>query len=584
PWASPEQARGLTRDIDVRTDTYSLGVILYQLLTRRFPYQVVGNMQEVLQNICNAEPTRPRTICRQINDEIETIILKCLSKDRERRYQTAGELARDTRRYLAGEPIEAKRDSGWYVLRKTMKRHKAPVAFAGIFVLLSVISGITFSVLFRQASAAEQRASHSRTVLTDMVNLMELLEPGHAGDHDKLQAFIEQLKDDPLADPEVEALIYEKIGKVYKGWSDYAEAAPHLEKSLAIRQDIYEEPDARIAQGLHDLGSLYWFQGLYEQAKDYYQQALEMRRQLFEEPNEAVASTLNDLAACYDKVGDYETFDAFFDESLQMRLALLEDGQESEDIASMINNRGASLYRRGQYAEAAQQFQRSLSMMRKFRDDDDILIIRTKHNLARCLTEAGDLAQARILLFNVLAKKKERLGDEHDSVARTLHALALVKYLQDDLGPAERYCRQALDIRRSKLGSSHRATAISRHLLGLIELARGDVHAATESAEQALKVYRQGLGDDHWRVADAQSLLGDCLARQGQWAEAQDMLVPSYERLSVSLGAKQWRSVQALNRVIELYDAWGKLDEAARYRELLEEAESDDDQAEPGQP
>ena len=119
PWASPEQAEGLHEQVDLRTDVYSLGVNLYQMLTGQFPYSVSGRMRDVLDNILRVDPAPPRRLRRAIDDEVETIVLKCLQKDRERRYQTAGELARDIEHYLAGELIEAKRDSGWYLLRKT---------------------------------------------------------------------------------------------------------------------------------------------------------------------------------------------------------------------------------------------------------------------------------------------------------------------------------------------------------------------------------------------------------------------------------------------------------------------------------
>ncbi|MCK4341281.1 MAG: protein kinase [Phycisphaerae bacterium] len=117
PWASPEQAEGQPSKIDVRTDVYSLGVLFHQMLTGKFPYEVVGNMRDVLDRIMNAAPARPSTIRKQINGEIETIVLKCLQKDSERRYQSAGDLARDLEHYLAGEPIEARRDSALYLFR-----------------------------------------------------------------------------------------------------------------------------------------------------------------------------------------------------------------------------------------------------------------------------------------------------------------------------------------------------------------------------------------------------------------------------------------------------------------------------------
>lgn len=154
PWASPEQAEGSPTNIDVRTDVYSLGVILYQLLTNRFPYEVLGNMRDVLDNIVRAEPARPSTIRRKINDEVETIVLKSLSKQRERRYQSAGELGRDVHRFLEGQPIEAKRDSGWYVLTKTLKRYRAPVAVAGGSLVALVVFAVVITVLYEDAKTA----------------------------------------------------------------------------------------------------------------------------------------------------------------------------------------------------------------------------------------------------------------------------------------------------------------------------------------------------------------------------------------------------------------------------------------------
>ncbi|UYV12728.1 MAG: protein kinase [Phycisphaera sp.] len=154
PWASPEQAEGSPSNIDVRTDVYSLGVILYQLLTNRFPYEVLGNMRDVLDNIVRAEPARPSTIRRKINDEVETIVLKSLSKQRERRYQSAGELGRDVHRFLEGQPIEAKRDSGWYVITKTLKRYQAPVAVAGGSLVALIVFAVVITVLYEDAKTA----------------------------------------------------------------------------------------------------------------------------------------------------------------------------------------------------------------------------------------------------------------------------------------------------------------------------------------------------------------------------------------------------------------------------------------------
>ena len=157
PYMSPEQAEGQPSKIDVRTDVYSLGVILYQMLTRKLPYDDSGGLHAVLDRIIKTEPARPSTVRKEIDDEVDTIVLKCLAKGRDQRYQSAGELAREINHYLAGEPIEAKRDSGWYVLRKTILRKKVPLAVVTVFLISFVSSGIGFYYWRHAASQAAEK-------------------------------------------------------------------------------------------------------------------------------------------------------------------------------------------------------------------------------------------------------------------------------------------------------------------------------------------------------------------------------------------------------------------------------------------
>jgi tetratricopeptide (TPR) repeat protein len=154
PYMSPEQTRGNPDDIDTRTDIYALGIILYEILTGHYPYPVAGQMADVLKHIAETPPTPPSRewtpdsgVTRRsskhlrpgkcpIDDDLQTVVLKTLAKERERRYQSAGELGKDIQRYLANEAIEAKRDSGWYVLRKSISRHRAKIAVAASFLVL----------------------------------------------------------------------------------------------------------------------------------------------------------------------------------------------------------------------------------------------------------------------------------------------------------------------------------------------------------------------------------------------------------------------------------------------------------------
>ncbi len=163
-WAAPEQADGSAHHIDLRTDVYALGMILYYLLTGRFPYPVSGTMRQVLDHIIYTDPARPSTVgslAGRVDDELETIVLKCLSKDRERRYQIAGDLAADVRRYLAGEAIDAKRDSTLYVLRKHLHRHRIPLIIAASFCLLLGLSSIVAWTLYVSANREAEHARNS---------------------------------------------------------------------------------------------------------------------------------------------------------------------------------------------------------------------------------------------------------------------------------------------------------------------------------------------------------------------------------------------------------------------------------------
>lgn len=164
-WASPEQVECIPSGIDLRTDVYSLGVILFEMLTGQFPYPVVGTRREIEDNILHADPQKPRLIRKAIDDELETIVLKCLSKQAARRYRSAGELAADVRGYLNGDPISAKRDSGWYMFRKLAARHRA-TTIVSLSILAILVSAMTYVVFaWRMAENAVKRREASERQL-----------------------------------------------------------------------------------------------------------------------------------------------------------------------------------------------------------------------------------------------------------------------------------------------------------------------------------------------------------------------------------------------------------------------------------
>jgi len=256
PWASPEQAEGVPEKIDVRTDVYSLGVILYQMLTGgKFPYQVIGAMRDVLDNILRAMPERPSSVRRQINDEVETIVLKALSKERDRRYQNAGDLGRDIHRYLHGEPIEAKRDSGLYILRKLAGRHKRSAGVAVGFLALIVGFGIAMSVLYARAEAERRRAdenfqavrSLANTIMFDFADRIEPLRgatPARMKLLEEAQKYLAKIQVQAADDPGLArdlADAHDRVGDLQGGlfkakMGSMAAAAESYAKARAIRE------------------------------------------------------------------------------------------------------------------------------------------------------------------------------------------------------------------------------------------------------------------------------------------------------------------------------------------------------------
>src|SRR5262245_37038501 len=279
PYMSPEQVGGDASKLDGRSDVYSLGVILYQLLAGRRPYDVKRNqLADGIRIIREEDPSRLSTVSRMFRGDIETIVAKALEKERERRYQSAAELAADIRRHLKHEPIVARPPSTMYQLRKFAQRNRALVAgFAAAFVILVVgfIVGAWQAVratraerlaTARLAETQEARAKAEAVTafLQDMLSSADPVEK-MGRDVTVLQVLDDAAKKmaDPSSDtpPAVQAAVHTSLGTTYQALGLYAEAEPHLRAALETNRTLYGPEHVDVAASEHNLASLLHDQG-----------------------------------------------------------------------------------------------------------------------------------------------------------------------------------------------------------------------------------------------------------------------------------------------------------------------------------
>lgn len=591
PWASPEQARGLHGAVDVRSDVYSLGVVLYQLLTDRFPYSTAGELGEILHAIQNAEPIRPRTISPEIDDDVESIVLKCLSKEPARRYQSVGELSRDIKLYLNGEPIEAKRDSGWYVLRKTLRRYRIQMAVFSGFLLLITTSAIGASILYArsrrlvrelEASSAKLRTevSKSRQIAQFAQGMLSGIDPATAGDMDK--RLMKLVLDDAASraatefagNPEAEAAIRRTLGKAYQAIGNYPEAQTHFERALELRRQSVGDRDLETLTAMDDLAMIFGATGRLADAEKMSRAVLEARRSIQGPEHPDTLLTMAILADTLDSEGLFDQAEPLARETLDLRVRVL--GPEDFETLSSMNNLAGILMKQGKFDEAEPIFKTVIEAEKRVKGELHPDRLRTMNNLATLYYRSDRVAEAAPAFREVLALMQRVLGNDHPDTLLTMGNLATVLRDRGETDEAETTFETLIESERRVLGPKH--PTIAGHMQSLASLLgkKGDYAGAEKMLREAIAINEESLPPNHPQRVTCKLSLGACLAKMNRFEESETLLVSGLEAIKGRPDIRRAWHDSSVKSLVALYEAWdaaepgtGMDEKAAEWRAQL---------------
>lgn len=584
-YMSPEQVAGDPGALDIRSDVYALGVILYELLAGRLPYNVNQKpLPEVVQVIREEEPAHLSSIHRSYRGDIETIVAKALEKDKARRYASAADLAGDIRRYLADEPITARPASASYQLQKFARRHKALMAgTAAVFVVLAagVVASSWEAVRARKAERATAAEAATAQAINEFLQndlLAQASASNQAGPSTKpdpdlkvrtaLDRAAARIAGKFDRQPEVEAAIRDTIGQTYMELGLYPEGGKQLQRALDLQRRVLgvEHPKTLKTMGL--LGRAAYFQGRYAEAEAIDGQALSIQRRVLGPEHSDTLASMSGLANVYKDQGKLAQAESLESQTLEIRRHVL--GAEHTDTLASMNNLANIYYWEGKYTQAEALDSRALEICRRVLGSEHPDTLASMNSLAVVYQAQRKYPQAEALFREILATKIRVLGTEHPLTLYTHLEFAAMYQREGKYALAETHAAQALAGYRHVLGLEHPLTMDSAAVLAQSCLWQGKFVESERLAREVLEIDRK-VRPDHWQRFAAEIVLGASLAGQKKYAEAEALLLGGYKGMLARkdrMGAATWHYLDlARELIVQFYQAWGKPEKAAEWRQ-----------------
>jgi tetratricopeptide (TPR) repeat protein/predicted Ser/Thr protein kinase len=514
PYMSPEQASGDPREIDIRSDVYALGVVGYELLSGRLPYDLSERMIHEAVRIVREEPPMPIASIRPaLRGDVATIFGKALEKDRERRYQSASEFGEDIRRTLRDEPITARPASAIYQLRKFAKRNTGLVASAAIIVLL--LAGVIVTSLLAvalahqrdEARVAQQAAERARS---------------------RTDRALEAARQETMVANAVSGFLEDVFaaGSPYVGRRDMTVAEALDLAADRVDERLADQPE--VAAAVHRrLADTYYSQGNADQSIEQVRLSLERLRSTANPDPLAIAAAYGDLGQLLLERGDYEEAG----EKLREALTLYDEhaDEESPERIATLMNYGVLLYRLKRYDEAEPILRRSYELRSKVHGPEHPYTLIALNNLANLVRDAGRPEEAEPLMRRNMELHLRSIGEKNPNTITGIYNYAdLLRGLRR-FDESERYFQQSIELGRRHLPTRHWLTGL----------------------------YRDGYGE--------------MLREVGRYDEAESHLLAGYNILAEQLGPEHPKTRRAVDRLITLYEDWDRPDEAAQWRRRADE-------------
>jgi tetratricopeptide (TPR) repeat protein len=583
-YMSPEQVAGDSRQLDTRSDVYALGVICYELLTGRVPHEVSKKtIPQAARQIAEEDPKSLSSIDKTFRGDVDTIVAKALEKDKDRRYSSASDLAEDLRRYLADQPIAARPPTTAYQLRKFARRNKALVAGVAIAFVTLVVALVQVTLERNRAvvaeriaeqrrAEAEEEAAKARVMNAFMERTLSAVDPTQTLGRDvSFRVFLdlaaERVESELGDQPEVQASVYNTLGRTYRNLGFLAESESHLRRALEQCRKLPGGPHSRELNIMNDLALTLQAQGKLADAEPLFRQVLGARRRTLGEEHEGTILAINNLGWLLKSRGRYEDARKLFDQALALRRKV--SGVEHEETLRTMVNLSAVLRRLGRMQEAEELSTEAIMTSERVLGENHPMTLYAMSDRVWLLRYTNRIAEAEATARRTLDLSRQVLGEDHPSALHAMNNLAVILSDLRKVDEAEILQRKTFTARRRLLGEEHPDTLASMNNLAVLLYKRRKYAEAETLYAQVLEARRRVLGEEHPEVLSAMFNLALAFREQRKLEEAEPLFVEVLAAERRVLGDDHPSTVNCMTALAALYMKQDRHDKSAP---LFEEA------------